>query len=365
METAIVTTTINVPIVIEKYIKDAIKYGYKDSVFIIRGDKKTPSGAKAYCQKIAKKYKYQIYFLDVSDQVRYLKKYPELAEHLVYNSIQRRNIGILMAYEMNYDIIITIDDDNLCYENNFIGQHRIISQVKKLDAYSSLTGWFNVCDFLTEKNRYKFYHRGFPVAQRWRKDYKTSHKKISGEVVVNAGLWLDDPDIDAITRLAVPIKVTGLSNAKINHFTLGNGTWSPFNSQNTAFAKKIIPAYFLSPYIGRYDDIWASYIIVTIANHLRNLITFGRPLVVQERNVHNYLKDLDKELTGMALSDKFCDYLREINFTGETYQECFDEVYLALKKNINKDRELTPFFKNYLEKYLEGILIWEKTIERV
>ena len=49
----------------------------------------------------------------------------------------------------------------------------------------------------------------------------------------------------------------------------GKGTWSPFNSQNTALSAKIIPAYPLSPKVGRYDDIWASYVIYRIAGPLR------------------------------------------------------------------------------------------------
>jgi hypothetical protein len=40
---------------------------------------------------------------------------------------------------------------------------------------------------------------------------------------------------------------------------MANGTWCPFNSQNTALHRDLIPAYVLSPLIGRMDDIWARY----------------------------------------------------------------------------------------------------------
>ena len=74
-------------------------------------------------------------------------------------------------------------------------------------------------------------------------------------------------------------------------FVTGKGTWSPFNSQNTALSAKIIPAYPLSPKVGRYDDIWAGYAVLAIADHLDHATMFGFPLVKQERNPHNYFKD--------------------------------------------------------------------------
>ena len=40
-------------------------------------------------------------------------------------------------------------------------------------------------------------------------------------------------------------------------YVMANGTWCPFNSQNTALHRNLIPAYVLSPLIGRMDDIWA------------------------------------------------------------------------------------------------------------
>jgi hypothetical protein len=43
-------------------------------------------------------------------------------------------------------------------------------------------------------------------------------------------------------------------------YVMANGTWCPFNSQNTAFHRDLIPAYVLSPLIGRMDDIWARHV---------------------------------------------------------------------------------------------------------
>lgn len=44
-----------------------------------------------------------------------------------------------------------------------------------------------------------------------------------------------------------------------------------------------IPCVDDSPNIGRYDDIWAGYIVLAIADHLDHAVAFGFPLVKQAR----------------------------------------------------------------------------------
>src|SRR5215471_2241747 len=159
MRTAIVTTTIHVPKLLEYYIQDALAFGHRDVMFIIVGDRKTPIAAREFCNDLGARYPYDILFLGVDDQERYLGSYPELAIHLPYDSIQRRNIGMLMAYERGADLVITIDDDNFLGEPDFIGHHRIVGQTLEMESYNSSDGWLNVCDFVTEERGFRFYHR--------------------------------------------------------------------------------------------------------------------------------------------------------------------------------------------------------------
>ena len=104
MKTAIVTTTIFVPKLLDDYAKNIRRYKH-DAFFVVIGDKKTPKATKTFCKGIEKKYKVETRYLDIPAQLRYLKRYPELNKHLLYNSIQRRNIGILLAYEMGADSV--------------------------------------------------------------------------------------------------------------------------------------------------------------------------------------------------------------------------------------------------------------------
>lgn len=363
MKYSIVTTTINTPVLLEKYAEDIIKYK-RDCFFVVVGDKKTPIEAKTYCEKLGKEKNIDILFMDVAWQEEYLKDFPELGAHIPYNVIQRRNIGILYAYQNGADVIITIDDDNFFLSKDFVGLH-MVGDVKKLEVLSSNTGWFNVCSFLREEFGRIFYHRGFVPEARFKKEIVQSEEQ-EVKVVVNAGFWLGDPDIDALTRLYYSAQpINAVAYERTSNFALAAGTWSTFNSQNTSLAREVIPAYFLSPMVGRYDDIWGAYVIKRIADHLGHAISFGFPIVEQKRNPHNYWKDLAKESNGMMLTSHFVDKLSSIQLSKKTYADCYAEIINMLPDALKIKENITLEHKEYLSNYIEGMSVWLKTFERL
>jgi len=356
---AIVTTTIHVPTLLAAYVDDALAHAH-DVLYIVIGDRKTPPGAKEWCLRLAAEKGVDLEFQDVADQEEYLQAYPDLDAHLPYNSIQRRNIGMLLAYERGRDPIITIDDDNFLLDADFVGLHGLVGGSVSLPALTSDTGWVNVCRDLEEAKGVTFYHRGFPPAQRWREE-KTQETDRTGRVVVNAGLWLGDPDVDALQRLVYP--VDAVRHARDGNVVLGPRTWSPFNSQNTALAREVIPAYFLSPRIGRYDDIWASYVVVRIADHLGHLIAYGKPLVKQERNPHDYWKDLEAERGPMRVTDVFCQALRRTKPGAEDYAGCLCEVLAGLRDWVADGADgLTADQQAPVRDLLAGYQVWDSAI---
>jgi SAM-dependent methyltransferase len=362
MSTAIITTTIHKPVLLRDYCENARQYNHQDVFFIVIGDKKTPEGVDIFCKELQEEYGYRVEYLGVEDQLGFLDRWQKLKDHLPYNSIQRRNIGILKAYLDGAEVIITIDDDNfLMAGDDFIGRHSVAGKERSLTSLSSSSGWFNVCEMLEEEQSFPFYHRGFPWGKRSLTPITRTQEQ-TGKVVVNAGLWIDAPDIDANTWLNLPIKVTGMSNQYPDGVALGAGTWSPFNSQNTALAREVIPAYFLSPNIGRYDDIWASYIVKKIADHFGHYINYGFPLVKQERNPHNYFNDLKKEQLGMELSDDLVDSMKELELTGADYQECFIEItdWLMGWAKENELLQNNDQYRDQVEKMIEGMRIWSE-----
>lgn len=365
MKTAIVTTTIYVPRALEKYAQNARFYGHSDLFFVVAGDRKTPPETRAFCEGLASRY-YPCEYLGLEDQKRYLDRFPALWEHLPFDSIQRRNIALLKAWEEGADVIITIDDDNLMLNQDFVGVHGMAGQSPELPSVESTSGWFNVCSMLEEAHGTPFYHRGFPRGERW-KEAEAFHcfSPTRRRVAVNAGLWVDDPDIDAMTRLDRPIVVRGVRPSTPPTFVLQPGTWSPFNSQNTALARDVIPAYFLSPCVGRYDDIWPSYLATRIANHLGDVIAYGQPLLRQKRNVHDLWRDLDSERVGMLLTDEFCSTLRDIGLQGTTYRECYAELASELPKIWKPAKTWTDAMRKSREGLLAGMTIWSEVFDRL
>jgi len=364
VKTAIVTTTINIPVLLRKYAENAQHYGHRELVFVVIGDRKSPPETTAFCNSLNQYFPCE--YLDIERQQQYLADFPELWSHLRFDSIQRRNIGMLFAYQHGAEVIITIDDDNFVMSQDFVGLHRAAGQRSSLPLYASTSGFFDVCSFLDTDDDLRFYHRGFPQQQRWAEASSfVSSCRAAGRVAINAGFWLDNPDIDAVTRMERQPIVRGFRPGWNGNFGLCPGTWSPFNSQNTALMRDVIPAYFLSPYIGRYDDIWASYVVCRIAEHLGDLISFGEPLVRQERNPHDLWKDLDAERYGMILTDGFCQALRAISLTGKTYHECFGEIAAHLPENWRPSIEDKPLLQDGRNSFLEGLRIWHEVFKKL
>lgn len=364
MKTTIVTTTINIPVLLLQYAENARRYGHREVDFVVVGDRKSPPGTADFCKSVPH---YPCAYLDIPAQQEYLSRFPELWSHLRFDSVQRRNIGMLLAYENGADVVITIDDDNFVMDQDFVGFHGVAGSVRELPTYRSTSGWFNVCSFLEADHGVEFYHRGYPRKMRWTEEgHSVTCSQGARRVVVNAGLWVDDPDIDALTRMEHPLVVRGFNRKwPGSNMALDPGTWSPFNSQNTALMRDAVPAYFLSPYTGRYDDIWGSYILTRIAEHFEDVVSYGEPVVRQERNPHDLWRDLDVERNGMILTDDFCAALRSVPLAGATYHACFGEISAALPRAWAEGPNWTGSQKEWRSKLIEGMAIWHSVFEEL
>ena len=345
MKTTVVTTTIRVPTFLTAYYENAKRFGHEVD-FVVAGDLKSDPNTQAFCDKIP-----NCMYLGPYEQKSYIKDSP--LETLLWNSPGRRNVAMFWAYAHGADVIITLDDDNLATAADAIGKHTsAIGDHNLLYMYKAKTGWFNVCYILQERNNVEFYHRGYPPGQRWKDDWvDIEYPDGKKRVVVNAGLWTGDPDTDAITRLERPLNVSGFKSEHPDKVVLAAGTWSPFNCQNTALAREIIPAYFLNPMIGRHDDIFAGYVINRLAEHFGHVIAFGSPLAFHDRSPHNLWKDLDQERTGMQLTDSFVAVLRGMKLTAKTYHEGYGQIIEGLYDwATNHDMEnFIMFMRNWHE----------------
>ena len=139
------------------------------------------------------------------------------------------------------------------------------------------------------------------------------------EVLIQADLWDGDPDIDAICRLSMMPEVKFDTNKPF-----GSKQLSPFNSQNTFLSRKILPHYMMFPYVGRMDDIWASY---HVQEKFPSSVIYNTASVYQERNEHDIVLDLEKEIIGyrntLNLIQKRYDLEDNVKKSFEIYQNAF------------------------------------------
>ena len=275
MKKFIVTTTINEPTIATlKFCKLAVE---KDWTFVVIGDTKTPH----------KSYK----SLE-NDHVLYLSPeqqeqlYPELSETIGWKSIQRRNIGFVYAYDQGADIVATVDDDNIPYDN--WGDDVFVGQEIEVDMYEHNS--YNVFDPISKTMYKNLWHRGYPIEYVPNKNNIEYTGKALRKVLVQADFWDGDPDIDALCRLSKkPI-------VKFENFSpFASPQIAPFNSQNTFLAREVLPYYAVLPHAGRMDDIWGAYIV---QYYFPNSVIYNKATVYQDRNVQDLITNLENEIIG-------------------------------------------------------------------
>jgi hypothetical protein len=277
----IVTTTIQEP------TEATLKFScVNDWQLIVVGDIKTPH--KSY-------ENLDLIYLDVDYQK---KNYPELSEAIGWNCIMRRNIGFIDAYRRGADIVASIDDDNIPYDD--WGLKLFVNQ--NINAHVYTTNGY-AFDPMSVTNNSHLWHRGFPINEIPTSRNPKFLGKENIRVEIQADLWDGDPDIDAICRRIY--NPAGLKLECPEKFT--SDKYIPFNSQNTFFARHVLPYYMVLPYVGRVDDIWGGY----IAQHdLGIRPVFTRPTTYQDRNEQSIDKNLQDEVFGYITTERF---LRDIS----------------------------------------------------
>ncbi len=264
----------------------------------------------------------------LEEQDQFLRKLGGIQHIIPYDSDNRRNIGYLMALEKGCEVLISIDDDNLpCPSDDFFREHLIVTQPGvELEAVHSANKQFNICQLLNMQTQ-NIYPRGFPYHYRHQSP-EIHYCAERGRVHLNIGLWLKDPDVDAITWLANPAQALSFKGTSI---LLGDDTWTPINTQNTAVYRDAVATFYFIrmgyPIMGlltdRYGDIFSGYFCQACIRHLGYRIRVGTPVVEHIRNPHNYLGDLTKELACILLLEDITEWLQEVKLEGNTYIETY------------------------------------------
>ena len=220
----------------------------------------------------------------------------------------RKNIGYLAAVAGGAEIIVETDDDNLPMSGFWNERARHV-QLPLL----SRKGWSNVYKYFSEAN---IWPRGLPLNRILDVPEPAPATTSHIDCPIQQGLADNNPDVDAIYRLVLPLPVTFKPNLA---FALNNGVWCPFNSQNTTFWRDAFPLLYLPFHCSfRMTDIWRSFIAQRLLWENNWRLMFHSPTVIQERNEHDLLIDFQDEIPGYLGNEKIRRVLEDIDVNSGT-----------------------------------------------
>lgn len=213
-----------------------------------------------------------------------------------------RSYGFVKAYQLNPDIIITLDDDCYPESKNFVKSHFDFLNRLYLEDWA-------------QHAQSDLWMRGVPKKLNQR------------ECVLNMGLWANVPDLDGKTQKLNPD--VRLKRQEFN-FVLAQGQFAPISSMNMSFKKKVVPAlYFLLMGqdwgFDRFDDIWSGIFIKRICDHLGYCVSGGSPFIWHDR-ASNPDANIQKEKSGLRVNETLWKDVKNMKFSGETFKDCYLEL---------------------------------------
>jgi hypothetical protein len=343
----IVVTTIGVGDFLGAYRDLVAGYSEPDDVTLyIIGDMNTREECRRRAESIAAEG-LRFLYIDPERQEKFLAPFPELSAAIPYRSDNRRNIGYLLALRDGAEVIISIDDDSYpLSEHPFLEHHGKVGKVESLPRGDSANSWFNVGCMLASRDgegrSMTLYPRGYPYARRGTdRSHVTAsseeRESSTGMVGINLGLWLGEPDIDAVTRLATRCRASTMTAPSC---MLGRGLRTPISSQNSAVCRQAIPAYYFVLQgarigglpINRFGDVFGGYFAQLCAEAVGHRVRVGQPCIEQRRNRHDPYVDLAVELPGMVVLDAMLPILEEPLHPASSYAE----AYCALADRIDR-----------------------------
>lgn len=244
-----------------------------------------------------------------------------LVECLPLGHYARKNLGYLLAMSKGAEVIIETDDDNLPLPEFWK------ERIKKISAYSiNNADWVNVYKYFTNIN---IWPRGFSL-EKIHDTLPKLENKVLLECPIQQGLADNNPDVDAIYRLTLPLPVKFKKSGSV---ALGQNSFCPFNSQNTSWFKESFQLLYLPSYCSfRMTDIFRSFVAQRIAWTCGWSILFHKSTVFQERNEHNLINDFKKELVGYCNNDQIYLKLKKLNLKtgseniGVNMKTCYKEL---------------------------------------
>lgn len=269
---AVVLTSIAGPnAVMRKIAQDCQANGYS---FFVMGDTKSPDTFDLEgCT-----------FASIEDQRDTGFAYARLCPTRTY---ARKNMGYLMAIAGGAEFIVETDDDNYPGEDFYVPLP-VESELPTIED----CGWINVYRKFDDR---LIWPRGLPL-DAVNQTLPETGPIIDVRIPIQQGLADENPDVDAIYRLLLPLPFSFEGRTRL---ALGHNAWCPFNSQNTIFYPEAYPLMYLPAHCSfRMTDIWRSFVAQRVAWANGWHILFREATVVQDRNDHDLMRDFADEVVG-------------------------------------------------------------------
>jgi hypothetical protein len=305
MSTTIVVTSIYPPTeCLAAFADGAITNG---ADLLVVGDRKSPANFSLRGAR----------FVDVNEQIAI---FPAFAALLPLNSYTRKNIGYLLAMQAGAELIVDTDDDNAPFPNFWES-----SQLVVRGRLVARRGWVNAYRYFSQT---LIWPRGFPLNEVQSSATRPAPAAADDhECPVQQGLADENPDVDAVFRLLLPLPVKFDAAETI---VLDEGAWCPFNSQNTKWWPAVFPLLYLPAYCSfRMTDIWRSFVVQRILWENGWRISFQASSVYQQRNEHNLMRDFEDEVPGYLNNERIRQALSDLDLSsgmenhGENLRRCY------------------------------------------
>lgn len=273
-------------------------------------------------------------FLNMSRQ---LELFGHFAELIPTRHYARKNLGYLLARTYGVEWIYETDDDNEPITSPFLYRNLTVLA----ETYETESNWLNVYEVFGYTSEVEkpplIWPRGFDlrslrtIATRSGLDYVSAP--------IQQGLANGDPDVDAIYRLVLGNFVEFKHSEPI---ALQNTQVCPTNSQTTWWhtsAQQLM--YLPSTCTFRLTDILRGFVAWRIIQERGETITFHPPIVRQDRNQHDLLKDFIDEHHLYLFSENLVADLLDLNLAGLSTSNQMIACYEVFeKRGIIKATEL-------------------------
>jgi len=308
-----VLTTINAP---NEAMARLVKLGEDAGApVIVVGDTKTPESWKQAGAD----------FLDLKRQK---SLFGALSESIPTEHYARKNLGYLHALSYSPEWIYETDDDNFPLETPFGSRGLYL----ELDFFSSQSRWLNMYEIFgytaaAEKPTI-LWPRGFDLQSIRAKSNFSNRATVPSPI--QQGLADGDPDVDALYRLILGQMI---EFQRRNPLGLEKGQICPTNSQTTWWHSSVSQLMYLpSSCTFRLTDILRGFVAWRILQESDNTVSFHSPIVRQDRNQHDLIRDLTDEVQLYLLSDALVRDLLNLELQNLTTSEQLVACYMALER---------------------------------